>query len=92
MCDVCELAAFAAFFDAREKRREAPIVREGFEKRSKRSTFSEDDVLQTIADVCDRRAKAGAWLRTVDLVENASGAKGALSGSTFFQRPRGLVM
>ena len=26
MCDVCELAAFAAFFDARDKRRDAPIV------------------------------------------------------------------
>ena len=42
-----------------------------------RSTFSEDDIIQTISDVCDRKRKAGEWMWTVDLTERLSGVEGS---------------
>ena len=43
-----------------------------------RSAFSEDDIIQTISDVCDRKRKAGEWMWTVDLTEKLSSVKGSL--------------
>ena len=42
-----------------------------------RSAFSEDDIIQTISDVCDRKRKAGEWMWTVDLTEKLSSVKGS---------------
>ena len=42
-----------------------------------RSAFSEDDIIQTISDVCDRKRKAGEWMWTVDLTEKVSGVEGS---------------
>lgn len=85
MCDVCELVAFSVFFDTQEKRKEKPIVTEvkvpG--KKVKKSSFSEDDIIQTISDVCDRKRKAGEWMWTVDLTQRISGVK----GSRFWNEP-----
>ncbi|KAH8061729.1 hypothetical protein JL722_3678 [Aureococcus anophagefferens] len=76
MCDVCELVAFSVYFDTMEKLK----VRH-------QSAFSEDDIIQTISDVCDRKRKAGEWMWTVDLTEKLS----SLKGSRYWNEPNAVI-